>query len=102
MKDQTETFRLCDLIRETSFSLHQYLRHDHLKKFMKECSALEIKQIFTCYNNPKGNADTERVIRTIKEDLIWIKEWKSPSQLEERLKAWIIKYNTDFPHSSLS
>ena len=102
VKDQTEIFRLCDLIRETSFSLHQYLRHDHLKKFMKECSALEIKQIFTCYNNPKGNADTERVIRTIKEDLIWIKEWKSPSQLEERLKAWIIKYNTDFPHSSLS
>ncbi len=72
------------------------------QKFMKECSALEIKQIFTCYNNPKGNADTERVIRTIKEDLIWIKEWKSPSQLEEELKAWIIKYNTDFPHSSLN
>ncbi len=39
---------------------------------MKECSALEIKQIFTCYNNPKGNADTERVIRSVKEDLIWI------------------------------
>ena len=72
------------------------------QKFMKECSALEIKQIFTCYNNPKGNADTERVIRTIKEDLIWIKEWKSPFQLEEKLKAWIVKYNTDFPHSSLN
>jgi len=72
------------------------------QKFMKECSALEIKQIFTCYNNPKGNADTERVIRTIKEDLIWIKEWKSPPQLEEALKTWIVKYNTDFPHSSLN
>jgi transposase InsO family protein len=72
------------------------------QKFMKECSVLGIKQIFTCYNNPKGNADTERVIRTIKEDLIWIKEWKSPSQLEEKLKAWIVKYNTDFPHSSLN
>lgn len=68
---------------------------------MKECSVLEIKQIFTCYNNPKGNADTERVIRTIKEDLIWINEWKSPPHLEERLQEWIIKYNTDFPHSSL-
>ena len=68
---------------------------------MKGCSALEIKQIFTCYNNPKGNADTERVIRTIKEDLIWIEEWKSPSQLEDELKACVIRYNTDFPHSSL-
>ncbi len=72
------------------------------QKFMKECSALEIKQIFTCYNNPKGNADTERVIRTIKEDLIWIKEWESTSQLEDELKAWIVRYNTDFPHSSLN
>ena len=69
---------------------------------MKESSALVIKQIFACYNNPKGNADTERVIRTINEDLIWIKEWKSPSQHEERLKSWIIKYDTDFPHSSLN
>ncbi len=68
---------------------------------MKECSALEIKQIFTCYNNPKGNADTEWVIRTVKEDLIWIKEWKSPFQLEEDLKAWIARHNTDYPHSSL-
>jgi len=32
VKDQTEIFRLCDLIRETSFSLHQYLRHDHREK----------------------------------------------------------------------
>lgn len=71
------------------------------QKFMKACSVTEIKQIFTCYNNPKGNADTERVIRTIKEDLIWIKEWNSPFQLEEELKTWIIKYNTDYPHSSL-
>jgi transposase InsO family protein len=26
--------------------------------FMKTCSNLDIKQIFTSYNNPKGNADT--------------------------------------------
>ena len=47
------------------------------QKFMQACSVLEIKQIFTCYDNPKGNADTERVLRTMKEDLIW-PEWQSP------------------------
>jgi GxxExxY protein len=31
VKDQAEMFRLCDLIRETSFSLHKYLRHGHLE-----------------------------------------------------------------------
>ena len=38
--------------------------------YMKACSDLGIKQIFTSWSNPKGNADTERVIRTLKEDLV--------------------------------
>ena len=32
MKSQDEIFALCDQIRETSFSLHRYLRHGHLEK----------------------------------------------------------------------
>lgn len=72
-------------------------------KFMQICSTLEIKQIFTCYDNPKGNADTERVIRTLKEDLIWLKQegWGLPFDVEEDLKSWINHYNEDYPHSSL-
>jgi len=30
------------------------------ERFMKTCSELEIKQLFTTWSNPKGNADTER------------------------------------------
>ncbi|NBV83421.1 hypothetical protein EBR57_04795 [bacterium] len=69
--------------------------------FMKACSELKIKQIFTTWNNPKGNADTERFFRTIKEDLIWPNEWTSPFQLQAALDAWLVSYNTDFPHQSL-
>jgi hypothetical protein len=29
-----------------------------------------VHQAFTSYNNPKGNADTERMMRTLKEELI--------------------------------
>ena len=32
MKTQSAIFILCDQIRETSFSLHRYLRHGHLEK----------------------------------------------------------------------
>ena len=32
MKDKDDIFRLSDLIRETSFSLHRYLRYGHLEK----------------------------------------------------------------------
>jgi putative transposase len=31
--------------------------------FMRACSALGIQQAFTSYNNPKGNADTESVLK---------------------------------------
>ena len=39
--------------------------------FFKVCSELGIQQIFASYSNPEGNADTERVIRALKEDLVW-------------------------------
>ena len=32
MKSEDEIFALCDQIRESSFSLHRYLRHGHLEK----------------------------------------------------------------------
>ena len=70
--------------------------------FMAACKALEVKQIFTSYNNPKGNADTERVIRTLKEDLIWPREWSSYQQLQNALERWITDYNEDYPHSSIA
>ena len=71
-------------------------------RYMAACRALEIKQIFTSYNNPKGNADTERVIRTIKEDLIWSREWTSFQQLKNALVCWMKDYNEDYPHSSIA
>jgi transposase InsO family protein len=36
--------------------------------FMRACGSLGIQQTFTSDNNPKGNADTERLIRTLKEE----------------------------------
>ena len=72
------------------------------KRFMEACSVLEIKQIFASYNNPKGNADTERVIRTINEDFAWIREFSSPFEFTENFKKWVDNYNNDYPHSSLN
>ena len=69
--------------------------------FMRSCSQLGIKQIFTSFNNPKGNADTERLMRTIKEDLVWLREWRSPFEFEDEFKSWVNLYNTDFPHMAL-
>lgn len=70
-------------------------------RFMAACSVLGLQQIFTSYNNPKGNADTERVIRTLKEDLIWPRHWTSYQQLHDALAHWVTQYNTDYPHSAI-
>ena len=71
------------------------------KAFEKHCKRLNLQHIFTSYANPKGNSDTERVIRTIKEDLIWPRDWLSFQQLEQALQKWIKDYNEDFPHTTL-
>jgi len=70
--------------------------------FMKACSQVKVKQIFTTWNNPKGNADTERFFRTLKEDLVWTNDWSIPFEFQKDFNAWINLYNTDFPHQSLS
>ena len=71
------------------------------KGFMNYCNELEIQQIFASYGNPKGNTDTERVIRTIKEDLIWPREYSGFKELEDTLAEWVKNYNEDYPHLSL-
>jgi len=69
--------------------------------FMKACRELNIHQAFTSYNNPKGNADTERVFRTMKEELLWLREWTSPFELADALGKWIKYYNGFYLHSAL-
>lgn len=69
--------------------------------FIKACSNMRIKQAFTSYNNPKGNADTERMIRTMKEELLWLQEWYSVNDLTTALEEWIEKYNETYLHSAL-
>jgi transposase InsO family protein len=49
--------------------------------FMKACREMGIHQAFTSYGNAKGNADTERVFRTMKEELLWLRQWHSPFEL---------------------
>ena len=57
--------------------------------FMRDMETLGIEQIFTSYNNPKGNADTERMMRTIKEEVIWLYEFNSIEEARQTIGRWI-------------
>ncbi|MCP4481589.1 MAG: DDE-type integrase/transposase/recombinase [bacterium] len=70
-------------------------------EFIRSCGEIGIKQVFTSYNNPKGNVDTERVIRTLKEDCVWPHNFTRVDEFETKLEGWIKNYNEDYPHSSL-
>jgi transposase InsO family protein len=71
------------------------------RAFMEACRILRIQQAFTSDNNPKGNADTERVRRTVKEECLWLQEWTCPFALVSALDSWITYYNENYLHSTL-
>jgi putative transposase len=64
--------------------------------FMRACAAMGIRQAFTRYSNPKGNADTERFLRTLKEELVWLHVWTGPAVFFEALERWIAGYNAGY------
>jgi putative transposase len=69
--------------------------------FLQACNILGIHQVFTSDNNPQGNADTERVMRTLKEACLWLHEWTSPVTLARALGRWIDDDNEHYLHSAL-
>ena len=69
--------------------------------FMRACGILEIQQAFTSDNNPKGNADTERVMRTLKEECLWLQEWTCPFALIMALERGMATDNEHYLHSAL-
>jgi len=85
--------------------------------FMRDMATLGIEQIFTSYDNPKGNAETKsgspknqeifwgvsRVMRTIKEEIIWLNEFGSFEEAKEKIGKWIQEdYNRLYVHSQLN
>lgn len=71
------------------------------RRFVDTCRQLGLDQIFTSYDNPRGNADTERVMRTLKEDLVWPRDHQHYQPFADALAQWVHDYNHDFPHSTL-
>jgi putative transposase len=68
---------------------------------MNACSTLGVDQAFTRDHNPQGHADTERLIRTLKEECLWRPEWPCPLARFEALTRWINQDNERAWHSTL-
>jgi transposase InsO family protein len=69
--------------------------------FMQAGNTLGIQHTFTSDNNPKGNADTERMMRTLTEECLWRQEWTCPCALVKACERWITDDNEHYLHSAL-
>ena len=68
---------------------------------MEACNTLESHPTVTRYHHPQGNAETERLMRTLTEECLWRQEWSCPFQLISMLGSWIEEYNEHDLHSAL-
>lgn len=83
------------------------LRTDHGPQYTGlDCEQLcwrwQIEHTNAPVGRPTGNAVAERVILTLKTDLIWTQDWENLEELQVALSAWIDVYNTQRPHQALN
>jgi transposase InsO family protein len=83
------------------------LRSDHGPQYTGgDCEALcqqwRLSHTFAPVGRPTGNAVAERVILTIKLELIWARDWESADELRQALTGWMQTYNAARPHQALA
>lgn len=82
------------------------LRTDHGPQYTgQDCRGLvaewKLLHTFAPVGRPTGNAVVERVIRTLKEEVIWLRDWDSADEVRAAVDAWVIRYNEQRPHQAL-
>ncbi len=46
-------------------------------------------RFFTSHDNSEGNTETERMKRTLKEEVIWLEYFNSLTEVKEKTSHWI-------------
>jgi putative transposase len=82
------------------------LRSDHGPQFTgSDCRELcrdwRVEHTFAPVGRPTGNAVAERLILTMKTELIWTRDWESVDELYTALASWVAEYNERRPHQAL-
>lgn len=83
------------------------LRNDHGSVYTgsdceKLCKRWRLTQTFSPVGRPTGNAVAERVIQTMKIEVLWLQDWEDGDEVRAALDRWRVFYNTERPHESLN
>jgi putative transposase len=71
-------------------------------RFLDTLSRLGITHRRTAFNHPEGNGMIERFHRSLKEEEIWLNEYRSLEEARASIGRWIEEYNHDRPHRALN
>lgn len=66
------------------------------------CTRWKLGHTFAPVGRPTGNAVVERFIRTLKEELIWLRDWESADELHAAVATWLHHYLHHRPHQALN
>ena len=67
-------------------------------RFIATLNRLGITHRRTAYNHPEGNSYIERFHRSLKEEEVWIAEYRDVQEARASIARWIQEYNHDRPH----
>jgi putative transposase len=71
------------------------------RDFVQTLKTLEITPIRTSYRHPQSNGKMERWYRTLKEEEVWLNEYRSLEEAKASFDRYICFYNYDRVHSAL-
>jgi len=61
-----------------------------------------LRQEFTTPYTPEQNGMIERLFRTLKQECVWLHNFRDLAEAEREIGRWIEKYNTQRPHEALN
>lgn len=70
-------------------------------RFIQTLGRLGITHRRTAYNHPEGNGLIERFHRSLKEEEVWLHEYRSLEEARDSIGRWIHDYNHHRPHQAL-
>jgi putative transposase len=71
------------------------------KLFANVAQAWRFEHTYAPVRRPTGNAVVERVIKTLKEECLWLRDWSNAAEVRAAIATWRVGYNERRPHQAL-
>jgi putative transposase len=71
------------------------------RRFRRACRSYRLRQEFITPYTPEQNGIIERFFRSLKEECVWLRNFRCFQEAQRHIRRWIDWYNTLRPHQSL-